>query len=859
MVAISITNFTKEAQKSGLEGKDLTELEHYFDDERIIEVLASSGIFQLRDVQKEAIEKGLFFCKSMLVCAPSGGGKTLIGELCAINNIFQKYGKSIYLVPFKALATEKFFQFRKKYRKYNVRVELSIGDYDIEDKKIQKADILITTYEKLDSIIRNFHEAEWIHDISTIIIDEIHIIGESDRGPRLESLIVRLNEFLHAPQIIGLSATIANPEFFNQWLTSLGNISLLIKSEVRPVPLKYSIEITQNKDSTIKRIIKATMEKSGQVMIFLKSRLMTQRTALNLKGLIRPLLTEAEKKIVDALRKDLAEIKGGNKELQKSLKGGVAFHHAGLLPKERKAVEDAYRKGVIKVICCTTTLSAGINMPARTVILKDFKKYITSGYHIKNFKGFHENGDGFSYFKSYSANEVFQMLGRAGRPGMDAIGYGIILVSDMEERMWVEDQYFQTPLHTKLLPKYNNLYSGLNKINTLKEQVLLRIYEEKHITLQYLKRFFEKTYFWYGIKHLSHRKNVPIDQLLMIQEIHLENMLKLHSDPSRLESLKNQQHQIKITKFDKNCIVGYVKTQYGVFSVQFDITTGIKCACGFENGETDNFASDEFTFEFCDHVSEFLLYLLDIPDPRFRTYIEDIVPKSVKSQYILSWLMEKGLIMKAEGDMLKCSQFGKLIIKLYLYPVSGILIREKLEKCEIETQKDLVKEAFDILRAEYKVRDFKLLDPLIEWCDEEPLDDILERYKVMTGDLFSVRDNLERVITFISIIASHMSLSDYELQDKLSLVSEMAETLKIRLQYGVREELFDLVLRLDNVGRARSRILYNAGYHTYRQVVKEIPYVLSRKTGIGVNICKNIIAGSKKKAKKEKKKEKGKF
>ncbi|MHA1149352.1 MAG: DEAD/DEAH box helicase [Promethearchaeota archaeon] len=817
----------------------------------MIEVLAQSHIFQLRDIQKEAIEKGLFFCKSMLISAPSGGGKTLIGELCALNNIFHGYGKSIYLVPFKAIATEKYFQFRKKYSKYEISIELSIGDYDVDDEKIQKADILITTYEKMDSIIRNFHDQDWIHEISTIIIDEIHIIGGSDRGPRLESLIVRLNEFLHSPQIIGLSATIANPEFFNAWLSSLGNQSTLIKSNKRPVPLKYMIELTQNKDSTIKRITKITMDKSGQVMIFLKSRLMTQRMALNLRRGVYAQLTEAEKKYLEIIRKKLMELKGSNKELQKVIKYGIAFHHAGLLPKERKIVEDIYRKGKVKVICCTTTLSAGINMPARTVILKDFKKYITSGYNIKDFKGFHENSDGFSYFKPYSANEVFQMLGRAGRPGMDSIGYGFILVNNIEEKMWVEDHYFQAPLREKLIPKYNNLYSGLNKVNTLKEQVLLRIYEEKLIDLAALKRFFEKTYFWYTIKNNKKNNTIPIEQLLMIKEINIENIMKLHSDPARLEQIKQQKNQIKITRFTDSTIVGYVRTQYGVYSCEFNIITGTKCSCGFENGASDNFASDEFAFEFCDHVSEFLLYLLDISDSKFKNYVEDIIPKSIKNQYILNWLFDKGLILKTENYKIKCSQFGKLIIKLYLYPVSGIFIREKLEKFEMETQKDLIKEAFDILRAEYKVRDFKLLDPILEWADEEPLDDILERHKIMTGDLFSVRDNLERVITFITIISSHMSVTEFSLQDKLSKISEMAETLKIRLHYGVREELFDLVLRLNNVGRVRARILYNAGYHTYRKVIKENPYTLSRATGLGVNLCKNIIKSSKKKKKKK--------
>jgi helicase len=147
-------------------------------------------IFKLREIQKEAIHKGLFFQKSFLVCAPSGSGKTLIGEVCAVNNVFQKFGKSIYLVPFKALATEKYVHFKKSYERFGVKTELSIGDYDVDDDKLEQADIIVTTYEKMDSILRNFYDKEWIFNISTIIIDEIHIIGESDRGPRLESLIV---------------------------------------------------------------------------------------------------------------------------------------------------------------------------------------------------------------------------------------------------------------------------------------------------------------------------------------------------------------------------------------------------------------------------------------------------------------------------------------------------------------------------------------------------------------------------------------------------------------------------------------------------------------------------------------------
>jgi len=170
-----------------------------------------------------------------------------------------------------------------------------------------------------------------------------------------------------------------------------------------------------------------------------------------------------------------------------------------------------------------------------------------------------------------------------------------------------------------------------------------------------------------------------------------------------------------------------------------------------------------------------------------------------------------------------------------------VLIRYKLENAVLEIYQDIVKEAYEVLKAELKVRDYRLLQPILEWCDEEPLDDIMERHKIMTGDLYTTKDNLERIITFIGIIAVHLSESDLDLQEEMIKIAEMAETLKIRIHYGIREELFDLVLRLDNVARVRARILHNAGFHTATQVKKQNPYVLDRKTGLGINLCKKII------------------
>ncbi|GAG80417.1 unnamed protein product, partial [marine sediment metagenome] len=172
------------------------------------------------------------------------------------------------------------------------------------------------------------------------------------------------------------------------------------------------------------------------------------------------------------------------------------------------------------------------------------------------------------------------MLGRAGRPGLDEVGFGIVLVKDVNERDWVEDHYFQNSFPSKTyIPKYNDLDSGLNRVNTLKEQVLLRVYEEKRITLEKLKEFFQKTYFWYGVKNKMKMQDIPIDQILMIKEITPTNILKLHSDPQKVKKLKlKNHHQIKITKLNSSTISGYIKTNFGVFLCEFDVDLGIRCS-----------------------------------------------------------------------------------------------------------------------------------------------------------------------------------------------------------------------------------------------------------------------------------------
>ena len=194
--------------------------------------ILSEEIKELRPSQEKAVKKGLFKKNNLLICTPTASGKTLIAEFAMLKQILSEGGKAVYIVPLKALATEKYKEFKKRYSGL-IKVALSIGDLDSSDTNLYKFDLIITTSEKLDSLIR--HKTEWIEDLKVIIIDEIHLINDPGRGPTLEILITMLREIVNA-QIIGLSATIGNPKELAKWL----NAKLVI-DRWRPVKLYQGI------------------------------------------------------------------------------------------------------------------------------------------------------------------------------------------------------------------------------------------------------------------------------------------------------------------------------------------------------------------------------------------------------------------------------------------------------------------------------------------------------------------------------------------------------------------------------------------------------------------------------------------
>lgn len=188
-------------------------------------------IKSFRPSQYKAIESGIFENKNILVCTPTASGKTLVGEFAIMNAIFHNNGKCVYVVPLKALASEKYNHFKKIH---SFKTAITSGDIDSDDSYLSNYDLIITTSEKFDSLIR--HKVEWLSKVKVVVIDEIHLLNDSDRGPTLEIIITLLRLLNKNVQIVGLSATVGNPGILADWMDAE-----LILDDWRPVKLKKGI------------------------------------------------------------------------------------------------------------------------------------------------------------------------------------------------------------------------------------------------------------------------------------------------------------------------------------------------------------------------------------------------------------------------------------------------------------------------------------------------------------------------------------------------------------------------------------------------------------------------------------------
>ena len=444
-------------------------------DPRIRRKLKEDGIEELYPPQEQAIVPALEG-RSLVLAIPTASGKSLVAYLAMLQAVLRG-GKALYIVPLKALASEK-YEDLMKFEDLGIRVAEATGDYDDLDPKLGMYDIVVATSEKADSLIR--HRAKWLAQLSVVVADEVHLLNDPDRGPTLEVTLVKIRTFNPNAQVIALSATIKNASELAGWLGAE-----LILSDWRPVPLKEGVyqdgkvffsdnssRDIEDRGDAVQSLVSDSLGAGGQLIVFVNTRRSAESTAAALCPLVRRFSTETSDELSKLSKRLIGEQEEpttlGSK-LGKCLRCGVSFHHAGLTNPQRRLVEASFKKRLLKCIIATPTLAAGINLPARTVVVRDVRRF--------------DAGAGYS---TIPVLEIKQMCGRAGRPRFDKYGEAILVAKDEEERQLMLDNY--------LLGENENIYSKLGTEPAIRSHVLALVATRSAESREDLARFFDRTF-----------------------------------------------------------------------------------------------------------------------------------------------------------------------------------------------------------------------------------------------------------------------------------------------------------------------------------------------------------------------------
>ncbi|QSG01274.1 DEAD/DEAH box helicase [Natranaeroarchaeum sulfidigenes] len=375
---------------------------------KFIEHFEGLGIESLYPPQAAAVEAGITRGDRVVAAMPTASGKTLVAQLAMLS----ADGPALYVVPLRALATEKYETFSELP---DVSVGIATGDYDAENESFDEDDIVVATSEKVDSAIRN--GASWVEAIACVVVDEVHLLNARGRGPTLEVTLAKLRRLVPDQQLVALSATVGNAAEIADWLDAE-----LVRSTWRPIDLRTGVyddgtvtfddggrrTIDPGDDPPTTAMVADVIDDGGQALVFVNSRREAETFARSLGA--REFRTAPD--VATGIREGATTSTG--RALAEAAEGGVGFHHAGLRAEHRSIVEQAFRERDLAVLCATPTLAAGVNVPARRVIVRDHERFTGEGY------------------EPLPVLEVHQMFGRAGRPGLDPYGEAMLVATGVD-------------------------------------------------------------------------------------------------------------------------------------------------------------------------------------------------------------------------------------------------------------------------------------------------------------------------------------------------------------------------------------------------------------------------------------------
>ena len=472
-------------------------------DSQLKKILIKKGNSKLLPVQYLAIREGLLKGKDLLVVSATGSGKTLVGELAGITQAL-KGRKFVFLTPLVALANQKYRDFKNKYGKLGLNVAIKVGrnrikakgELNLPDSNINNADIIIATYESIDFLIRSGNSNS-LSNLGVVIIDEIHMINDEDRGTRLNGLIKRLKKLYPKTQLIGLSATVKNPDY----LANEFNMKLVEYSN-RPVPLERHLVYVRNESS--KRYLMTKLVKNefnnkskkgfkGQTIIFTNSRRKTHKIANFLS----------------------------NKHIK------AAAYHAGLSYHRKEKIEKDFDKAKLSVVITTAALAAGVDFPASQVI---FDSLIMGNKWI-------------------NPNEFSQMLGRAGRPSYHDRGI-VYLLPEVANDFQGESE--ESKALELLESKNEDVYIEYDEQSAY-EQILADISSTAVKNFEDLKQYYDEIDVPISLK-------IAIDELTQLGFISKEFKTTKYGKATSISFLSLEDAEfIKNTLNDKEYLINYVR------------------------------------------------------------------------------------------------------------------------------------------------------------------------------------------------------------------------------------------------------------------------------------------------------------
>lgn len=390
---------------------------------------------------------------NLLICAPTGAGKTNVAMLTMLrtienyrsnNHIEGNRFKIVYIAPLKALVQEQMREFQRRLTSaYGLVVNELTGDSSLSQQQISETNVIVTTPEKWDIVTRKDHD--YLKLIKLLIIDEIHLLHDL-RGPVLEGIVSRVVRTGEDIRIVGLSATLPNYLDVAKFIRASDKGVFYFDSSYRPCPLEQKFVGIKEQKALKKKIAmneacfeqtSNVLKRNQQLIIFVHLRNETAATAEYLVECLANLDTEIITEIStrEILQQESDRVT--NAKLQRLLISGIGVHHAGLNRDDRTLVEDLFAQGHLKVLVSTATLAWGVNLPAHTVIIKGTEVYSPDAGN----------------WTQLSPQDVFQMLGRAGRPRYDKNGEGIIITSQDRIQYYLAILNQQYPIESQLMTK----------------------------------------------------------------------------------------------------------------------------------------------------------------------------------------------------------------------------------------------------------------------------------------------------------------------------------------------------------------------------------------------------------------------